>query len=69
LTWWPSSFIGLPTESRPDEAELRESALEKPWAEFGTRLALSVQVSWSEQFKYEDYKNANHVTTSKVPAD
>ena len=69
MAWWPSSFIGQPTESRPDEAELRESALEKPWAEFGTRLALSVQVSWTEQFKYDDYKNANHVTTSKTPAD
>ena len=55
LVWWPVSLVEPLSEVRPTDAELRESELIKPWPEFGTRFALSMQVSWSKPFLYEDF--------------
>lgn len=63
MVWWPSSLVELPTQlstnSELVEDELRESELVKPWEEFGTRFAMSVQVSWSEPFGYDDFAAAS----------
>jgi hypothetical protein len=63
LTWWPSSFVAAPAEHQLEEGQLHDSPLDKPWVEYGTRLAVSMQVNWSEPFRYEDYH------ASKVPPD
>ena len=55
LVWWPVSLVEPKSDSRPMDEELRESELIKPWPEFGTRYALSMQVSWSKPFLYEDF--------------
>ena len=55
LVWWPVSLVEPLSEVRPADVELRESELIKPWPEFGTRFALSMQVSWSKPFLYEDF--------------
>ena len=55
LVWWPVSLVEPLSEVRPTDVELRESELIKPWPEFGTRFALSMQVSWSKPFLYEDF--------------
>ena len=55
LVWWPVSLVEPKSDSRPTDEELRESELIKPWPEFGTRYALSMQVSWSKPFLYEDF--------------
>jgi hypothetical protein len=59
LVWWPRSLVELPQEFVSDdklvESELRDSDLMKPWDEYGTRFAMSVQVSWSESFNYDDF--------------
>ena len=55
LVWWPVSLVEPLSGVRPTDAELRESELIKPWPEFGTRFALSMQVSWSKPFLYEDF--------------
>jgi hypothetical protein len=55
LVWWPVSLVEPLSEVRPSDTELRESELIKPWPEFGTRFALSMQVSWSKPFLYEDF--------------
>jgi hypothetical protein len=59
LVWWPRSLVELPQELASDdelvESELRESDLMKPWEEYDTRFAMSVQVSWSEPFSYDDF--------------
>jgi len=34
---------------------LRESELVKPWDEYGTRFAMSMQISWTEPFGYDDF--------------
>ena len=54
LVWWPASFVEMNAELRPTEAELRDSDLVKPWDDFSTRFAMSLQVNWSEPFAYED---------------
>lgn len=59
LVWWPRSLVELPQELASDEklveSDLRNSDLMKPWEEYGTRFAMSVQVSWSEPFNYDDF--------------
>ena len=55
LVWWPVSLVEPLSEVRPTDVELRESELIKPWPEFGTRFALSMQVNWSKPFLYEDF--------------
>lgn len=55
LVWWPTSLVEPNSDTRPMDEELRESELIKPWPEFGTRYALSMQVSWSKPFLYEDF--------------
>ncbi len=55
LVWWPSSFVELDAELQPTDSEFRESHLVKPWEEYGTRFAVSVQMNWSEPFGYEDF--------------
>ena len=53
--WWPTSFVELNVELEATESEIRESHLVKPWEEYGTRFAVSVQMNWSEPFSYEDF--------------
>lgn len=59
LVWWPSALVELPAGLAADvqlvEAELRDSELIKPWDDYGTRFAMSIQVSWSEPFSYDDF--------------
>lgn len=54
LVWWPASFVEMDAALRPTDSELRDSDLVKPWEEYGTRFAMSLQVNWSEPFAYED---------------
>ena len=54
LVWWPVSFVGMNAELRPADAEFRESDLVKPWDDYGTRFAMSLQVNWSDPFAYEN---------------
>lgn len=67
LVWWPSSLVELSSDLRPDESEIRDSDLAKPWKEFGTRLAMSLQVSWSEPFAYEDFIAAQTARSVATP--
>jgi hypothetical protein len=55
LVWWPVSLVEPMLDTRPADSEIRESELIRPWPEFGTRFALSMQVSWSKPFLYEDF--------------
>ncbi len=67
IVWWPSSLVELTNELRPEDSELRDSDLVKPWKEFGTRLAVSLQVSWSEPFAYEDFVAAQTARSVATP--
>jgi hypothetical protein len=58
LVWWPVSLVEPVLDARPADTEIRESELIRPWPEFGTRFALSMQVSWSKPFLYEDFISA-----------
>jgi hypothetical protein len=69
LSWWPHSFVGMPTGCGLDDAQLRDSPLRKPWADFGTRLAVSMHVNWSEPFRYEDYHAAKTSPTGAFETD
>jgi len=73
LVWWPSSLVELPKELSTDlkfvEANIRESQLVKPWEEFGTRFAMSIQVSWSEAFGYDDFVAAKRAIADSLESD
>ncbi|MDA0298032.1 MAG: hypothetical protein O3A54_05005, partial [Actinobacteria bacterium] len=67
LVWWPKSFVEINDELSPDDSELRVSDLVKPWEQYGTHFAMSLQVNWSEPFAYEDFtvaktKSSEHPT-------
>jgi len=59
LVWWPRSLVELPNvlidNTNLTELNLRESELVKPWDEYGTRFAMSMQISWTEPFGYDDF--------------
>lgn len=73
LVWWPSSLVELPSELstgvKPVESDVRDSQLVKPWEQFGTRFAMSIQVSWSEAFGYDDLVAARHATADSSGGD
>jgi hypothetical protein len=73
LIWWPSSLVELPPELAADvrlvESDIRDSQLVKPWKEFGTRFAMSIQVSWSEAFGYDDFVAAKRMTADSLDGD
>jgi hypothetical protein len=73
LIWWPSSLVELPPELAADvrlvESDIRDSQLVKPWKELGTRFAMSIQVSWSDAFGYDDFVAAKQTTADSLDGD
>jgi hypothetical protein len=73
LVWWPNSLVELPpdlsTNVKLVGSDIRESQLVKPWEEFGTRFAISIQVSWSEAFAYDDFVAAKRATAESLEGD
>lgn len=67
LVWWPTSLVEMSSTNRPGELEIRDSELLKPWEEYGTRIAMSVQVNWSEPFAYGDLTITERKLSQSVP--
>lgn len=67
LVWWPTSLVEMSSTNRPGELEIRDSELLKPWQEYGTRIAMSVQVNWSEPFAYGDLTITERKLSQSVP--